>query len=78
MGIFNETEEETIKRIDDNTKLIQNEYLKHAKEVLEIHPDYDEKLIFRSWLIQKISFLQVSVIDIAEKIQMITTYIKNK
>jgi len=80
MSAFNQEKEQQImfEKIDKNSELLMNEFQSHCNEVYDkVDKNADKRAIFEGWAIQKISSLQLTVIDLVEEIQDIQTQISD-
>lgn len=61
-------------KVDKQTNELIMEFQSHYEKYIEFRPeDTDRKdEIFQSWVIQKISGIQVSILELAERVNLLT------
>ena len=73
------TPEPAASEIDAKTKELIQEFLDHARDVLQEYPgDPDPRKIFESWAIQKIAALQYTVLHLADAVAELQKCVRNR
>lgn len=59
----------TTDRIDANSLKLLDEWRAHFESIRRDRPDLDEHLAFQAWVVQKVSYMQLQVVDLVEAVR---------
>lgn len=57
-------------QVDAKSDELMQEFIEHMQEFLALHPEYEDRRdeIFQGWVIQKIAGIQLSIVEIANRL----------
>lgn len=79
MSLFEEkTEASMIKKVDENTEVLIKEFYQHYEDLKKSgNEDIGKRTAYEGWAIQKISSLQVTVLELHKQIQKLNIQLAN-
>ncbi len=76
MDEIRETDDEPNARVEQKSEELIREFRSHLERYQAKHPEADVRRVYEGWAIQKIAGLQVSVLELAEHLNILTEELK--